>query len=93
MESKLKMIGTTLIVLGVAGLLYEDYQHHRLIEELQSKQAPNVIETEKLIDSLETQLFIATSTNGRYEMTLEHLYEVNPEAAKEFDEYYNQETE
>ena len=40
MESKLKMIGTTLIVLGVAGLLYEDYQHHRLIEELQSKQAP-----------------------------------------------------
>jgi hypothetical protein len=31
--------------------------------------------------------------NGRYELSLEHLYEINPQAAKQFDEYLQNETE
>jgi hypothetical protein len=30
---------------------------------------------------------------GKYELALEHLYEVNPKAAKQFDEYLQNETE
>jgi len=46
-----------------------------------------------LKDSLYDELFIQKTTNGRYELSLEHLYEVNPKAAKEFDEFLNNETE
>lgn len=46
-----------------------------------------------LSDSLRAELFNAQTINGRYELSLEHLYEVNPKAAKEFDEFLNNETE
>ena len=38
-------------------------------------------------------LLILKTQNGRYELSLEHLYEVNPTAAKQFDEYLQHETE
>jgi hypothetical protein len=38
-------------------------------------------------------LFLLKSQNGRYELSLEHLYETNPKAAKEFDDYLQNETE
>lgn len=44
-------------------------------------------------DSLRLELFNAQNINGRYELSLEHLYEVNPNAAKQFDEFLNNETE
>lgn len=44
-------------------------------------------------DSLRLELFNAQTLNGRYELSLEHLYEVNPKAGKEFDEFLNNETE
>ena len=46
-----------------------------------------------LSDSLRLELFNAQNINGRYELSLEHLYEVNPKAAKQFDEFLNNETE
>jgi len=36
---------------------------------------------------------MANSIVGRYELTLEHLYEVDPASAKEFDDYLQHETE
>jgi len=45
------------------------------------------------IDSLQNELVIQKTINGRYELSLEHLYEVNPTAAKQFDEYLQNETE
>jgi hypothetical protein len=44
-------------------------------------------------DSLHDESFNASTVNGRYELSLEHLKEVNPKAAKEFEEFYNHETE
>jgi hypothetical protein len=46
-----------------------------------------------LKDSLYDELFIQKTTNGRYELSLEHLYEVNPTAAKQFTEFMESETE
>ena len=51
------------------------------------------IEKANLIDSLHDELFNAKVENGRYELSLQHLYEVNPKAAKAFDDYMAHETE
>ena len=44
-------------------------------------------------DSLNMELFNEKTQTGRYELTLEHLEEVNPGAAKEFNDYLEHETE
>lgn len=48
---------------------------------------------EKTIDSLRGELFNEQVQLGRYEITLDHLQEVNPKAALEFVNYMNHETE
>lgn len=45
------------------------------------------------VDSLQDELFIRHITNGRYELSLDHLHEVNPKAALEFVNFMNHETE
>ena len=46
-----------------------------------------------LTDSLHDELFNAKVEAGRYELSLEHLYEINPKAGKEFTEFMEHETE
>ena len=46
-----------------------------------------------LTDSLNDELFNAKVEAGRYELSLEHLYEVNPKAGKQFSDYMEHETE
>jgi hypothetical protein len=48
---------------------------------------------QNVTDSLHDELFIKHIENGRYELTLDHLQEVNPDAALEFVNYMNHETE
>jgi hypothetical protein len=45
------------------------------------------------IDSLQTELFTKQTEVGKYELSLEHLKEINPDAAKEFEDYMLHETE
>jgi hypothetical protein len=45
------------------------------------------------LDSLRDEDFIKSTIIGRYELTLEHLKETNPKAAKDFEDYLNHETE
>ena len=45
------------------------------------------------LDSLSLINFENEVQNGRYEITLEHLKETNPKAAKEFEEFMNSKTE
>ena len=47
----------------------------------------------KETDSLYDELFIEKTTNGRYELTLEHLKEVNPKLGKEMEDWMAHETE
>jgi negative regulator of replication initiation len=47
----------------------------------------------KVSDSLYSENFNNLNAVGKYELALEHLYEVNPKAAKQFDEYLQNETE
>ena len=45
------------------------------------------------IDSLKNENFINSSNVGRYEITLEYLKEVNPTAAKQFEDFLYHQTE
>lgn len=45
------------------------------------------------IDTLTDDLFIEKVTNGRYELSVLHLMEVNPKAAREFNNFMEHETE
>ena len=51
------------------------------------------IADQNTIDSLHDELFINSVTLGRYELTLDHLQEVNPDAALEFVNFMSHETE
>jgi hypothetical protein len=60
------------------------------------KQTPiqNVVGgNQNIVDSLQEELFMLQTQNGRYELSLEHLYEVNPNAGKEFQDFMEHETE
>ena len=63
-------------------------------EEIKVYNVPVVVDSlQSTIDSLNSEVFILQTQNGRYELSLEHLYEVNPKAGKQFDECLNNETE
>jgi hypothetical protein len=92
-----------LLRLGTAiALLSVIYMQNKEIEELKVKAsvvsesvAPLAgdVKISNEIDSLQNELFSTQNINGRYELALEHLYEINPKAGKQFDEFLNNETE
>jgi hypothetical protein len=51
------------------------------------------IQKANTIDSLNDEIFNLQSMNGRYELSLEHLKEVNPKAAIQFENYMSNQTE
>jgi hypothetical protein len=83
---------------GAIAVLVVCYFQQKELTKLRGEQKIEVIvggdiEKANLIDSLHDELFISKVQNGRYELSLEHLYEVNPKAAKEFDDFMAHETE
>jgi hypothetical protein len=54
---------------------------------------PKIDSLQNTIDSLETELFMSQTMNGRYELSLEHLHEVNQKAGLEFQRFMETETE
>jgi hypothetical protein len=60
-----------------------------------TRQKTQIIElkSQSGIDSLQTELFTKQTEVGKYELSLEHLKEINPDAAKEFEDYMSHETE
>ena len=62
-------------------------------ENISVVSLPKTDSLQTIIDSLQTETFLLQTQNGRYELSLEHLYEVNPKAGKEFTEFMETETE
>ena len=86
MKEYIKPLLTTF---SVGLFLYTMYTQNKKITELKTA----VVKQEKVIDSLQTKVFQTQTLNGQYEMTLNHLEEVNPKAAKQFQNYLLSETE
>ena len=91
-----KFINPLLSLGTAAALLGTIYFQNQKIDSLK-KQTPiqNVVrsDNQNMVDSLQEELFMLQTQNGRYELSLEHLYEVNPKAGKEFSNFMDNETE
>lgn len=93
-----KYINPLLSLGTAAALLGAIYFQNQEIDGLkkQLKFQPVVggdIQKANTIDSLHDEIFILHTINFRYELSLEHLNEVNPKAAKEFTNFMEHETE
>lgn len=88
-------LGTAIALLGVIYMQNSEIEELKAKSQIIEKVAPLAgdVAISNQIDSLQTELFNLQSINGRYELSLEYLYEVNPKAGKQFDEYLNNETE
>lgn len=89
-----KYINPILSLGTAAALLGSIYFQNQQIDSLKKQIKPVAItNNQKIVDSLQEELFMLQSQNGRYELSLEHLYEVNPKAGKEFTNFMEHETE
>ena len=82
---------------GAVSVLLICYLQQKELAKLRAEKKIEVvggdIQKAELVDSLEAELFNVKTINGRYELSLEHLYEINPKAGKQFTEYMEHETE
>ena len=90
---------------GAVAVLVVCYFQQKELSKLRSESKIEVfiggdIEKGKLIDSLQNrcdslhdELFIEKVQNGRYELTFEHLKEVNPKLGKQMEDWMSHETE
>ena len=83
---------------GAIAVLVVCYFQQKELTKLRAEQKIEVvvggdIEKANTIDSLNSEIFILHTQNGRYELSLDHLNEVNPKAGKQFQEFMEHETE
>ena len=84
---------------GAVSVLLICYFQQKELVKLRTEQTKvyniptNVDSLVNTIDSLQTELFMSQTMNGRYELALEHLHEVNQTAGLEFQRYMENETE
>ena len=83
---------------GAVAVLVVCYFQQKELTKLRGEQKSEVIvggdiEKANTIDSLNEEIFILHTQNGRYELSLQHLYEINPKAGKEFEDFMEHETE
>jgi hypothetical protein len=85
-------LGTAAALLGA--IYFQNQQIDGLKKQLEFQPVVGGdIQKSNIIDSLNDEIFNLQSMNGRYELSLEHLYEVNPKAGKEFTNFMEHETE
>jgi hypothetical protein len=74
--------------------LQEDVEKNEAINSvLQSQKVRMEKEMQNKIDSLHDKSSSISTINGRYELSLDHLKQVYPKAAKEFEYFMNTKTE
>ena len=83
---------------GAVAVLVVCYFQQKELTKLRGEQKIEVIvggdiEKANTIDSLNEEIFILHTQNGRYELSLQHLYEINPKAGKEVEDFMEHETE
>jgi hypothetical protein len=82
-----QLLGTASIGL----ILYTMYEQNITITK--QKVEISTLKSQSGNDSLLNELFTKQTEVGRYELTLDYLKEINPKAAKQFEDYMAHETE
>jgi len=83
---------------GAVAVLVICYLQQKELSKLRAEQKMEVvvggdIQKAQLIDSLQSELFVAQTISARYEIALELLKEENPKAGKVFQDFMEHETE
>lgn len=86
MKEYIKPILTTF---SVGLFLYTMYTQNEKITELKT----TVVKQEKLVDSLQDDLFLSKMMNGRYELAFDYLKVTNVKVANQFETFMSNETE
>lgn len=86
MKEYIKPILTTF---SVGLFLYTMYTQNEKITELKT----TVVKQEKLVDSLQDDLFLSKMMNGRYELAFDYLKVTNVKVANQFQTFMSNETE
>jgi hypothetical protein len=84
--------GAALFLLVICYLQQKQLATLRQTPKIEVIQGGDIAKAQ-LLDSLHDELFNANNMIGRYELTLEHMKDVNPKAAHEFEQYMSHETE
>ena len=84
---------TGIICLGLALKVHRQEKYVESTEKLNFVLRDSVMKLNARVDSLYDESFNASTTNGRYELSLEYLKEVNPKAAKNFEDFFSHQTE
>ena len=89
------IVGTGAVaVLVICYFQQKELSNLRMETKVEVSTVPYVIDSmQNVVDSLHDELFQAKVENGRYELSLQHLYEINPKAGKEFQDFMEHETE
>jgi uncharacterized membrane protein YciS (DUF1049 family) len=85
----MQYIKQILTVFSVGLILFTMYTQNNKITELKT----TVLKQEKLVDSLQTDLFLSKMMNGRYELALDYLKVTNVKVANQFETFMSNETE
>lgn len=86
---------------GAVAVLVLCYFQQKELSKLRAEQKMEILTGGDIIkdslinltDSLHDELFIRHIENGRYELTFEHLKEVNPKLGKEMEDWMSHNTE
>lgn len=81
----------TIVGTGAITVLILCSLQQKELQSLRTQLKDNVVVTDA--DSLRSEIFILETEMGRWELSLQHLYEVNPTAGKEFTQFMEHETE
>jgi len=84
--------GAALFLLVICYLQQKQMAKLRQEVKIEVMQGGDIAKSQ-MVDSLRDELFIKNVELGRYELTLDHLHDINPIAAKQFDDYFSHETE
>jgi hypothetical protein len=89
------------LMLAITGIicLWLAFKTHNQEQFVDDAEQSNIVLRDSIsklnvkLDSLHDEAFNASTVNGRYELSLEFLKEINPKAAKDFEEFYDHQTE
>jgi len=87
--NNMQYIKQILTVFSVGLILFTMYTQNEKITQLKT----TVVKQEKLVDSLQADLFLSKMMNGRYELALDYLKVTNVKVANQFQIFMSEETE
>lgn len=98
-ERRIRSRWAFLFVISSLVAIWSTLKYYNEADDLEKERGINsvlqtrTIKMEDTIDSLKSEFFIQSTIIGRYDLSLDHLKEVHPKAAAEFEYFMNTKTE